>query len=101
MSLEAAAGWRRFVPSSFRPYTETGPLAAFFIGISSGGPYAMIAATLTTRLAQDGIRKSTVTAFTLTFLVYSLKILWAWIPDAVRLPLLGRMGKRVSWMLFI
>src|SRR5690606_10794318 len=59
----------------------------------------MIAATLTTRLAQDGIRKSTVTAFSLAFLAYNLKFLWAWVIDAVRLPLIGRLGHRVSWML--
>ena len=82
-----------------RPFTESAPLAAFFIGVSSGAPYAMIAATLTTRLAQDGIRKSTVTTFTLAFLFYNLKFLWSWVPDAVRLPLLGRLGQRVSWTL--
>ncbi|MEN9704273.1 MAG: hypothetical protein RLZZ393_152 [Pseudomonadota bacterium] len=59
----------------------------------------MIAATLTTRLAQDGIRKSTVTAFTLAFLVYNLKFLWAWVVDGVRLPVIGRLGQRVSWLL--
>ncbi|MET0293244.1 MAG: MFS transporter [Steroidobacteraceae bacterium] len=101
MSTDALVGWRRFVPASVRPYTETAPLAAFFLGVSSGAPYAMIAATLTTRLAQDGIRKSTVTAFTLAFLIYNLKFLWAWIPDSVRLPLIGRLGQRVSWMLLI
>lgn len=76
------------------------PLAAFFIGISSGFPYAMIGATLTTRLAQDGIDKRTITAFALAFLVYSLKVFWAWIVDGVRLPVIGRLGQRVSWMLF-
>jgi len=84
---------------SLKPYLEKEPLAAFFVGISSGFPYAMIAATLTTRLAQDGIRKSTVTAFSLAFLAYNLKFLWAWIIDAVRLPVIGRLGHRVSWML--
>ena len=44
-----------------RPYLEKAPIAAFFVGVSSGFPYAMIGATLTTRLAQDGITKSTVT----------------------------------------
>jgi PAT family beta-lactamase induction signal transducer AmpG len=58
----------------------------------------MIGATLTTRLAQDGIDKKTVTAFTLAFLVYNLKFLWAWMVDGVRLPLLGRLGQRVSWL---
>ncbi|MCB1588727.1 MAG: MFS transporter, partial [Xanthomonadales bacterium] len=59
----------------------------------------MIGATLTTRLAQDGIDKKAVTAFSLAFLVYNLKPLWAWMVDGVRLPLLGRLGQRVSWLL--
>jgi PAT family beta-lactamase induction signal transducer AmpG len=84
-----------------RPYVERGPLAAFALGISSGFPFAMIAATLTTRLAQDGIDKKTVTAFSLAFLVYNLKFLWAWVVDGVRLPVLGRLGQRVSWMLLV
>ncbi len=91
-------GWRAYVPASVRPYTEAAPLAALFLGISSGAPYALIAATLTTRLAQDGINKRAVTAFTLAFLVYNLKWLWAWVVDGVRLPLLGRLGQRVSWL---
>jgi PAT family beta-lactamase induction signal transducer AmpG len=82
-----------------KPYFEKAPLAALFLGISSGFPYAMIGATLTTRLKQDGIDKSTITAFALVFLMYNLKFLWAWIVDGVRIPLLGRLGQRVSWML--
>jgi MFS transporter, PAT family, beta-lactamase induction signal transducer AmpG len=90
----------RAIVSAVRPYLERESLAAFFVGVSSGFPYAMIAATLTTRLAQDGIKKSTVTAFSLAFLVYNLKFLWAWMVDGVQLPLLGRLGQRVSWILF-
>jgi MFS transporter, PAT family, beta-lactamase induction signal transducer AmpG len=82
-----------------RPYLEKQTLAAFFVGVSSGFPFAMIGATLTTRLAQDGIDKRTVTAFTLAFLVYNLKVLWAWVVDGVHIPLLGRLGQRVSWLL--
>src|SRR5512132_2004816 len=92
-------GWRAALPEGLRPYTEAAPLAAFFLGVSSGFPYAMIGATLTTRLKQDGIDKSTITAFTLVFLAYNFKFLWAWIVDGVRLPILGRLGQRVSWML--
>jgi PAT family beta-lactamase induction signal transducer AmpG len=87
--------------ASLRPYFEKESLAAFALGLSSGFPFAMIGATLTTRLAQDGIQKSTITAFTLAFLVYNLKVFWAWIVDGVRLPLIGRMGQRVSWMLLV
>ena len=85
--------------AALKPYLEKESLAAFFVGISSGFPYAMIGATLTTRLAQDGIDKRTVTAFTLAFLVYNLKVFWAWIVDGVRIPWLGRLGQRVSWLL--
>ena len=95
----ADQGWRAYVPASVRPYTEAAPLAALFLGVSSGAPYALIAATLTTRLAQDGINKRAVTAFTLAFLVYNLKWLWAWVVDGVRLPVIGRLGQRVSWLL--
>lgn len=83
-----------------KPYLARESLAAFFVGVSSGFPYALIGATLTTRLAQEGIDKRTITAFALAFLVYNLKPLWAWIVDGVRLPLLGRLGQRVSWLLF-
>ena len=85
--------------AALRPYLAKEPLAAFFVGVSSGFPYAMIGATLTTRLAQDGIDKRTVTAFSLAFLVYNLKVFWAWIVDGLRIPLLGRLGQRVSWLL--
>jgi PAT family beta-lactamase induction signal transducer AmpG len=83
-----------------KPYLARESLAAFFVGVSSGFPYAMIGATLTTRLAQDGIDKRAITAFALAFLVYNLKPLWAWVVDGVKLPLIGRLGQRVSWLLF-
>lgn len=84
--------------AGLRPYVQREPLAALALGISSGFPYAMIGATLTTRLAQDGIDKKAVTAFSLAFLVYNFKFLWAPLVDSVRLPLLGRLGQRVSWL---
>lgn len=90
--------WRDSLPVGLRPYTERAPLAALALGISSGAPFALIAATLTTRLAQAGIEKSTVTAFALTFLAYNFKWIWAPIIDAVKLPIIGRFGQRVSWL---
>jgi MFS transporter, PAT family, beta-lactamase induction signal transducer AmpG len=87
-------GWA----SAVRPYLERAPLAALFLGVSSGFAFAMIGATLTTRLAQHGINKGAVTAFALTFLAYNFKFLWAPIVDEVRLPLIGRFGQRRSWL---
>lgn len=98
---KSASDWRSLLPESVRPYVESAPLAAFFLGISSGFPYALIGATLTTRLAQDDIAKSAVTAFALTFLAYNFKFLWAPIVDNFKLPIIGKYGQRRSWLWFI
>ncbi|HEU0258201.1 MAG TPA: MFS transporter [Burkholderiales bacterium] len=86
------------LPAGLRLYLEPAPLAALLLGVSSGFTFAMIGATLSTRLAQHGITRSAVTAFALTFLAYNFKFLWAPIVDNVRLPLIGRFGQRRSWL---
>ncbi len=97
--MSTSDSWMYRVIAGLRPYTQREPLAALMLGISSGFPYAMLGATLTTRLAQDGIDKKSVTAFSLAFLVYNLKFIWAPLVDSVRLPIIGRLGQRVSWLL--
>src|SRR3954468_17567918 len=82
----------------FRQYLEPAPLAALFLGVSSGFAFSMIGATLSTRLAQNGVTRGEVTAFALTFLAYNFKFLWAPLVDEVRLPLIGRFGQRRSWL---
>ncbi len=94
----APQGWSGRLREGLRPYLEAAPLAAAGLGVSSGLAFAMIGATLTTRLAQHGVQKSTVTAFALTFLAYNFKFLWAPLVDTVRLPVLGRFGQRRSWL---
>jgi len=96
--LGALSGLRSRLPDGLSPYFQSAPLAALFLGISSGFTFAMIGATLTTRLAQHGVTKSAVTAFALTFLAYNFKFLWAPIVDNVRLPVIGRFGQRRSWL---
>jgi PAT family beta-lactamase induction signal transducer AmpG len=82
-----------------RPYLERAPLAAMFLGMSSGFPFALLAATLTNRLADAGITKKSISAFALALLIYSFKWAWAPIIDRVRLPLLAdRLGQRRSWL---
>jgi len=98
MTTRSELDWRARLAPGLRPYFEAAPLAALFLGVSSGFAFSMIGATLTTRLAQQGITKSAVTAFALTFLAYNFKFLWAPIVDQVRLPLIGRWGQRRSWL---
>lgn len=98
MTTPWLSGLRSRLPEGLRPYFESAPLAALFLGVSSGFTFAMIGATLATRLAQHGVTKSAVTAFALTFLAYNVKFLWAPIVDNVRLPVIGRYGQRRSWL---
>jgi MFS transporter, PAT family, beta-lactamase induction signal transducer AmpG len=98
MTSSPVSTGRPRLPAALQPYFEAAPLGALLLGMSSGFPYAMIGATLTTRLAQHGIDKKSVTAFTLAFLVYNLKFLWAPLVDRLRLPLIGRYGQRRSWL---
>lgn len=95
---KASGGWS----AALRPYLQRGPVGALLLGLSSGAPFAMIAATLTTRLAEDGIAKATVTAFSLTFLLYNFKFLWAPFIDRIRLPVLAdAVGQRRAWLILI
>jgi PAT family beta-lactamase induction signal transducer AmpG len=100
--LTDATGWRAAIPAGVRPYTERAPVGALLLGISSGFPFAMIAATLTTRLAEAGIDKKAVTAFTLAFLLYNIKFLWAPLIDRFRIPgLAALIGQRRAWLVVI
>ena len=101
MTTRSLSGWRGSLPAGLQPYFESAPIASLFLGISSGFVFAMLGATLTTRLAQHGITKSAVTAFALTILAYNFKFLWAPIVDNVRLPVIGRFGQRRSWLWLI
>ncbi|WP_353218180.1 MFS transporter [Sandarakinorhabdus sp.] len=86
--------------AAIKPYFEAGPIGALALGMASGTPYAMIAATLTTRLAESGIEKKSVTAFGLALLVYSFKPLWAPLVDRARIPVLADLlGQRRAWLL--
>jgi PAT family beta-lactamase induction signal transducer AmpG len=97
---EALAGVRRRLPDGVQPYLERGPVGAMLLGMASGFPIAMIGATLTTRLAESGIDKKTVTAFALAMLMYNFKLLWAPAIDRVRLPVLAPLlGQRRAWLL--
>ncbi len=97
--LSDAPSWRDRLPEGVRPYFESAPLAALFLGISSGFPFALLAATLTNRLSEAGIDKKSISAFALALLIYSFKWAWAPIVDRVRLPLLsGWLGQRRAWL---
>ena len=73
--------------------------AMLFLGFSSGLPFPLVLTTLSARLRQAGIDRTTIGYFSLVGLAYSLKYFWSPVVDRLPLPLLQRMGRRRSWML--
>jgi len=73
--------------------------AMLFLGFSSGLPFALVLTTLSARLRQAGIDRTTIGYFSLVGLAYSLKYFWSPVVDRLPLPLLQRLGRRRSWML--
>lgn len=98
LSKTASPGWSSRLAAGFRPYFEKAPLAAFFLGISSGLPFTLLAATLTQRLSEGGIERRTISAFAFVLLIYSIKWAWAPIVDRIRLPFSGSFGQRRTWL---
>ncbi|MFT9099727.1 MAG: MFS transporter [Zymomonas mobilis subsp. pomaceae] len=91
--------WVQRIETAITPYFEKTSLAAFFLGIASGVPYTLLAATLTHRLSDAGIDKKSISAFALTLLMYSLKWLWAPLIDRVPVPFLtSAIGQRRAWL---
>lgn len=87
-------GW-----GSLDVYANPRVRAMLFLGFSSGLPFALVLTTLSARLRQAGIDRTTIGYFSLVGLAYSLKYFWSPVVDRLPLPGLQRMGRRRSWML--
>jgi PAT family beta-lactamase induction signal transducer AmpG len=71
------------------------------MGFSSGLPLFLSGATLKIRLSEAQLSFTAIGLFSLVGLPYSLKILWAPLIDRLPIPLLGRIGRRRSWLVAI
>ncbi|HEY6985168.1 MAG TPA: MFS transporter [Rhodanobacteraceae bacterium] len=92
---EPVRSWRQ----SLAVYAHPRVCVMVFLGFSSGLAFPLVLTTLSARLRQAGIDRTTIGYFSLVGLAYSLKYFWAPIVDRMRLPLLGALGRRRSWML--
>lgn len=81
-------------------YRHPRVIAMSFLGFSSGLTFPLVLTTLSARLRQSGIDRTTIGYFSLVGLAYSLKYFWSPLVDRTRLPFLWRLGRRRSWMLF-
>ncbi|HVA35213.1 MAG TPA: MFS transporter, partial [Stellaceae bacterium] len=87
--------------ASLRVYGDRRMLAILLMGFSSGLPLALTASTLAIWLKEGGVSLTAIGLFAEVGLAYNLKFLWAPAMDRVRLPVVGRLGRRRGWAVTI
>ncbi len=94
------AGLRWF--SSLAVYREPRLIAVLLMGFSSGLPLALTFATLSFRLAEQGVSRTAIGLFALVGVPYSVKFLWSPLIDRLPIPLFtATLGRRRGWALAI
>ena len=90
----AQHGWRDVLASLREPRV----LTMLALGFSAGLPFLLTGNTLGAWLREEGTELSAIGFISWVGLAYSLKFVWAPLLDRVELPVLGRLGKRRSWI---
>ncbi|WP_421866194.1 AmpG family muropeptide MFS transporter [Motiliproteus sp.] len=80
-------------------YTRPQVIALWFLGFAAGLPFLLVFSTLSAWLTDYGVSRSAIGFFAWIGITYSIKVLWAPVVDRIRLPGLGHLGQRRSWML--
>lgn len=87
--------------TALKGYTKRHILIFLFLGFSCGLPYNLLGYSLSLWLTDAGIALSVVGLFSLVFLPYSFKFLWAPFVDRLNLPYLSqKIGRKKAWALF-
>lgn len=85
---------------ALRTYLEPASLRMLLLGFAAGLPLLLVLGTLSFRLREAGIERSTIGFLSWVALAYGFKWVWAPLVDHVRVPLLTRwLGRRRSWLL--
>ena len=86
--------------TTLRVYLEPASLRMLTLGFSAGLPLLLVLGTLSFRLREAGIDRSTIGYLSWVGLAYGFKWVWAPLVDRMPLPLLTRfLGRRRSWLL--
>ncbi len=84
----------------WRVYLEPASLRMLALGFSAGLPLLLVLGTLSFRLREAGLDRSTIGYLSWVGLAYGFKWCWAPLVDRLPLPLLTRwLGRRRSWLL--
>ena len=85
---------------TLRVYLEPASLRMLALGFSAGLPLLLVLGTLSFRLREAGIDRSTIGYLSWVGLAYGFKWVWAPLVDRLPIPLLTRwLGRRRSWLL--
>ncbi len=99
MSATPATTRRSWI-TDLRVYTESSVARMLLLGFSAGLPLLLVLGTLSFRLREAGIDRTTIGFLSWIALAYAFKWVWAPLVDRMPLPLLTRMlGRRRSWLL--
>jgi PAT family beta-lactamase induction signal transducer AmpG len=81
-------------------YLEPASLRMFALGFSAGLPLLLVLGTLSFRLREAGLDRTTIGYLSWVGLAYAFKWCWAPLVDRLPLPFLTRwVGRRRSWLL--
>lgn len=85
---------------TLRAYLEPASLRMFALGFSAGLPLLLVLGTLSFRLREAGLDRTTIGYLSWVGLAYGFKWVWSPLVDRLPIPLLTRaMGRRRSWLL--
>ena len=91
-----AFSWR----TSWRIYLQPASLRMLLLGFSAGLPLLLVLGTLSFRLREAGIDRSTIGYLSWVGLAYGFKWVWAPLVDRMPIPFLTKqLGRRRSWLL--
>ncbi|MFK3722964.1 AmpG family muropeptide MFS transporter [Pseudomonas monteilii] len=87
--------WR----AALAAYASPSTLVLLLLGFAAGLPYMLVFSTLSVWLREAGVARETIGYASLIGLAYAFKWVWSPLLDQWRLPVLGRLGRRRSWLL--
>ena len=86
--------WR----AALAAYASPSTLVLLLLGFAAGMPYMLVFSTLSVWLREAGVARETIGYASLIGLAYAFKWVWSPLLDQWRLPLLGKLGRRRSWL---
>ncbi|WOO31065.1 AmpG family muropeptide MFS transporter [Diaphorobacter limosus] len=100
MSSHSAPAARRSWRQAWLVYLEPASLRMLALGFSAGLPLLLVLGTLSFRLREAGVDRTTIGYLSWVGLAYAFKWVWSPLVDRLPLPLLTRrLGRRRGWLL--